>query len=58
MVKITSEIQLDKKGKFAQILLGTKYKDYTSGFALIKKSILEDIKISRKGFGEYFIEFL
>jgi glycosyltransferase involved in cell wall biosynthesis len=44
--------------KFAQLLLGSHLKDYTSGFSVIRKSILNNITISRDGFGEYFIEFL
>lgn len=43
--------------KFAQLLLGPKIKDYTSGFAAAKKQVIQQVKFSKKGFGEYFVEF-
>lgn len=43
--------------KFAQLLLGNKVTDYTSGFVAARKDAIEDIKWDREGFGEYFIEF-
>ena len=44
--------------KFAQLVLGYYFKDYTSGFAAVKKEVLNKIKLSKEGFGEYFIEFI
>ncbi len=44
--------------KFAQLVLGYDVKDYTSGFAAVKKKVLNKIKLSKEGFGEYFIEFV
>lgn len=43
---------------FASLMLGSRIKDYTSGFAAVKKKVFETIKLSKKGFGEYFIEFI
>lgn len=43
---------------FARMMLGFKIKDYTSGFIAVKKEVLDTIKLSREGFGEYFIEFM
>jgi dolichol-phosphate mannosyltransferase len=42
---------------FAQLLLGRTVRDYTSGFVAVRREVLERIHWSRKGFGEYFIEF-
>jgi len=42
----------------AQILLGRYVRDYTSGFAAVKKKVFEKIKPPSAGFGEYFIEFI
>lgn len=42
---------------FANLVLGVGIKDYTSGFAAVKKEVFKNVKISRNGFGEYFIEF-
>lgn len=43
---------------FAGLMLGFHVKDYTSGFAAVRKEVLNTIKLSKKGFGEYFIEFI
>ena len=43
---------------FASSILGFKVRDYTSGFVAVKKVVLDKIKFSREGFGEYFIEFV
>jgi dolichol-phosphate mannosyltransferase len=43
---------------FAWIVLGSHIRDYTSGFIAVRKSVLDAIPISPKGFGEYFIEFI
>ncbi|MBN2126852.1 MAG: polyprenol monophosphomannose synthase [Candidatus Diapherotrites archaeon] len=43
---------------FAGLLLGNYIKDYTSGFIAVKKQVLTEIKLSTKGFGEYFTEFI
>lgn len=42
---------------FANMLLGFKVRDFTSGFIAIRRKVLNDVKLSTKGFGEYFIEF-
>jgi dolichol-phosphate mannosyltransferase len=42
----------------AQILLGRYVKDYTSGFAAVKKEVFKKVKFPGAGFGEYFIEFI
>lgn len=42
---------------FASLLLGFKVRDYTSGFVAVKKEVLNKVKFSKDGFGEYFIEF-
>lgn len=42
---------------FASIMLGFSIRDYTSGFIAVRKNVLNKIKLSRDGFGEYFIEF-
>ena len=44
--------------KFAQLVLGYSVKDYTSGFAAVKREVFNKIRLSNKGFGEYFIEFI
>jgi len=43
---------------FAQLVLSFKIKDYTSGVIAVKKKVTDKIKLSRKGFGEYFVEFV
>ena len=43
---------------FAKILLGFYVRDYTSGFAAVKKEVFSRVKFPDKGFGEYFIEFI
>jgi dolichol-phosphate mannosyltransferase len=42
---------------FASLVLGFKVRDYTSGFVAVRKEVLNKVKFSKKGFGEYFIEF-
>jgi len=42
---------------FASIMLGFSVRDWTSGFIAVRKEVLNKIKLSRDGFGEYFIEF-
>jgi dolichol-phosphate mannosyltransferase len=43
---------------FAQILLGFRVKDYTSGFAAVRKEVLQTIPLPSTGFGDYFIEWI
>ena len=42
---------------FAGTLLGFGVRDYTSGFAAVRKEVFNKVKFSPEGFGEYFIEF-
>ena len=42
---------------FCILLLGGGVRDYTSGFAAVKKDVFDKISFSREGFGDYFIEF-
>ncbi len=42
---------------FAGTFLGFGVRDYTSGFAAVKKEVFNTVSFSRKGFGEYFVEF-
>ena len=42
---------------YSGMLLGFAVRDYTSGFVAVKKPVLDEVRWSRKGFGEYFIEF-
>ncbi len=42
---------------FIQKLLDTSFKDYTSGFIAIRKSVFDDIKL-RGDYGEYFIDLI
>ena len=43
---------------FASLILGFRIRDYTSGFAAARKKVIDKIKLSREGFGQYFIEFM
>ncbi len=43
---------------FIMLLLGFHVRDYTSGFAAVRKEVLKTVKLPSKGFGEYFIEFI
>ena len=43
--------------RFIQTILDSSFKDYTSGFLMIKKSILEEIPL-KGDYGEYFIDLL
>ena len=42
---------------FSASLLGFGVRDYTSGFCAAKRRVFDNISFSRRGFGEYFIEF-
>lgn len=42
---------------WAMLFLGWGVRDYTSGFAAVRKEVFDKIDFSRQGFGEYFIEF-
>lgn len=42
---------------FISLLLGSSFKDYTSGFAAARKEIFNEIKI-KGDYGEYFIDFI
>lgn len=42
---------------FAMSLLGGGVRDYTSGFTAVRREVFNEVSFSRKGFGEYFIEF-
>ena len=42
---------------FIQVCLDHRFKDYTSGFALVRKEIFNKIKL-RGDYGEYFIDFI
>ncbi len=43
--------------RFIQTILDSSFKDYTSGFIMIKKSILEEIPL-KGDYGEYFIDLI
>ena len=43
---------------FSGLFLGFDVKDYTSGFAAVKKEVFSNVKFKPVGFGEYFIEFI
>jgi dolichol-phosphate mannosyltransferase len=44
--------------QFISITLGSSFKDYTSGFVAVKRSVFDNgLKISG-GYGEYFIDFI
>ena len=43
---------------FAGIVLGFHVRDYTSGFIAVRRSVFDKVKLSKEGFGEYFIEFI
>ncbi|MBT4804635.1 glycosyltransferase [Candidatus Woesearchaeota archaeon] len=42
---------------YAMTFLGFGVRDYTSGFAAVRKEVFDKVHFSRKGFGEYFIDF-
>lgn len=42
---------------YAMMFLGFSVRDYTSGFAAVKREVFDRVRFSRRGFGEYFIEF-
>ena len=42
---------------FISLVLGGSFKDYTSGFAAVKREVFEKIKIDGD-YGEYFIDFI
>ena len=43
--------------KFAQLLLGSEIRDYTSGVIAVKRHVFDEVSIDPRGFGEYFIVF-
>ena len=43
---------------FASCMLGFKVRDYTSGFSAARKKVFDKVKLSKQGFGEYFIDFV
>lgn len=43
---------------FCRIFLRIPFRDFTSGIFLMRKKILDEVTISSKGHGEYFIEFI
>lgn len=43
--------------RFIQTILDSSFKDYTSGFIMIKKSVLEEIPL-KGDYGEYFIDLI
>lgn len=43
---------------FANAVLGFNVRDYASGVIAVKKKVTDKIKLSREGFGEYFMEFV
>jgi len=42
---------------WAQLFMGSKVKDYTSGFAAVRREVFDKVDFTPTGFGEYFIEF-
>ena len=42
---------------WARLLLGREIRDYTSGFAAVRRGILTDTPLLPNGFGEYFIDW-
>ncbi len=42
---------------WARLFMGSKVKDYTSGFAAVRREVFDRIDFTPEGFGEYFIEF-
>ncbi len=42
---------------FSVLFLGWGVRDYTSGFAAVRKEVFDKVSFSKQGFGEYFIEF-
>ncbi|HLC81358.1 MAG TPA: polyprenol monophosphomannose synthase [Candidatus Nanoarchaeia archaeon] len=42
---------------YSSLLLGWQVRDYTSGFVAVRKDVLDHVRWSRQGFGEYFAEF-
>lgn len=42
---------------FCMLFLGWGVRDYTSGFAAVRKTVFDTVSFSRQGFGEYFIDF-
>ena len=45
-------------GFFANVVLGFQVRDYASGVIAIRRKVTDKIKLSREGFGEYFMEFV
>jgi dolichol-phosphate mannosyltransferase len=42
---------------YTSLLLGFSVRDYTSGFAAVRREVFDVIPFPSEGFGEYFIEF-
>jgi len=42
----------------ARLVLNPKIGDFDSGFALVKRRVIEEVPMIATGYGEYFIEFL
>ena len=43
---------------YTQLVLMLKVKDTDSGFVAVKRKVFNKIKISKEGYGEYFIQFI
>lgn len=43
---------------YASLILSLKVRDYTSGFVAVKREVFNKIQFTRRGFGEYFIDFV
>ena len=43
---------------YASAMLSFKVRDYTSGFAAVRREVFDKVKLSTEGFGEYFAEFM
>jgi len=42
---------------YARLVLGSTVRDYTSGFAAVRRDVLERVPLSGTGFGDYFIDW-
>jgi dolichol-phosphate mannosyltransferase len=43
---------------YARFLLGNQLRDWTSGFAAVRREVLQKAPLSMQGFGDYFIEWV
>jgi dolichol-phosphate mannosyltransferase len=43
---------------YTRLILGSNFRDWTSGFAAARRQVLEELPLSDQGFGEYFIEWV